>query len=154
MKALRKIIATEKDFEFHFIGPIPKKKQMFSERIIYHGLITDNDKMKKLLREMDVLVCPSHSEGMPNVVMEALASGLAVIATDTGATSVMVNAENGWLIRPGDEKELSAALKDAIALSNDLLTEKKKKAVELVEENFLWNKIALTTIQLLEDKLK
>lgn len=154
MKVLRKIVPAEKNFEFHFIGSIPKKKQMFSDRIIYHGLITENDKMKSLLREMDILVCPSHSEGMPNVVMEALASGLAVIATDTGATSVMVNAENGWLIQPGNEKELSAALKDAITLDNNLLTAKKKKAVELVEERFLWNKIALTTIQLLEEKLK
>ena len=34
---------------------------------------------------MDVLICPSYSEGMPNVIIEAAARGLAIIATNVGA---------------------------------------------------------------------
>ncbi|MEO5643100.1 MAG: glycosyltransferase family 4 protein [Bacteroidia bacterium] len=152
-RALRKMLTPLNDFEFHFIGPIPKNKQIFSEKIIYHGLITDNDQMKNLLKEMDVLVCPSHSEGMPNVVMEGLASGLAVIATNTGATSVMVNETNGWLIEPGNESQLQNALQKAQEISSGLLDQKKKAAVNHIKENFLWEAIAAQTISLIEKKI-
>lgn len=150
---LKKMISIRDDFEFHFIGPIPKNKELRSEKIFYHGLITDNDKMKKLLKEMDVLVCPSHSEGMPNVVMEGLASGLAVIATDTGATSVMVSDKNGWLIAPGNESQLGNAIKEAIMIFPIALDKKKMAAVNHVKENFLWEKIAAQTVFLIEKKI-
>ena len=45
-------------------------------------------------------MCPSYSEGMPNVIMEAMSRGLAIIATDVGAVSKLVDEENGWLINP------------------------------------------------------
>ena len=153
-KVLRRVLLTEKNFEFHFIGPIPKKKQVFSERITYHGLITENEKMKALLREMDVLVCPSHSEGMPNVIMEALAGGLAVIATDTGATSVVVNEKNGWLIPVRDENKLAAALLDAVKMPDAMLDEKKRNAVALIKSGFTWDKIAGRYLNVISEKLK
>jgi glycosyltransferase involved in cell wall biosynthesis len=153
-KVLRSLLPSEKNFEFHFIGPIPKNKQIYSERITYHGMIKDNAKMKMLMREMDVLVCPSHSEGMPNVIMEALASGLAVIATDTGACSVMVNEKNGWLIPVRDEKKLADAISEAINMEPAVLDEKKRNAVETVKADFTWEKIAAQTIWLIEEKIK
>ncbi len=152
-KILQKLIRTDNDFEFHFIGPIPNNKKISSDRIFYHGLITDNDQMKKMLREMDVLVCPSHSEGMPNVVMEGLASGLTVIATDTGATSVMVNDKNGWLIAPGNVAQLEKTLIEAINVPSQTLDLKKRAAVNHVTENFLWEKIAARTVFLIEQKI-
>jgi glycosyltransferase involved in cell wall biosynthesis len=152
-KVLKKMIQEKKEFEFHFIGPIPKNKQIVSDKIIYHGVISDNKKMKELLGQMDILVCPSHSEGMPNVVMEALASGLAVIATDTGATSVMVNEKNGWLIAPGNISALEKAMEEGINLDAEKLKAKKLEAVSGVKQNFLWDKIADETIQAIEGKI-
>jgi glycosyltransferase involved in cell wall biosynthesis len=151
--ALIKLIA-RKDFEFHFVGPIPLKKKITSDKIIYHGEINEDGKLRALLQEMDVLVCPSHAEGMPNVVMEALASGLAVIATDTGATGVMVSAENGWLIPPSSVPALLKSLEEAMLCSNETLDDKKKKAVGIVKKNFLWEKIAAETVNSIQAQLK
>jgi glycosyltransferase involved in cell wall biosynthesis len=151
-KALGKLLPRHTNFEFHFIGPIPDKKKIVSDRVIYHGLISDNEKMKTLLREMDVLVCPSYSEGMPNVVLEAMASGLAVIATNTGATSVMINSENGWLIDPRNETQLQDALTQALNIEASALDVKKKNALRDVKTNFLWSNIIPRLVHMIEEK--
>ena len=56
----------------------------------------------------DVLVVPSLSEGMPTVILEAMARGKAVIATDVGAVSDLVSEEE-WCVdsEPGSVEELS-----------------------------------------------
>jgi glycosyltransferase involved in cell wall biosynthesis len=64
----------------------------------------------------DVFVLSSHSEGRPNVVVEALASGLPVIATDLeGVRGMVVDGDTGWLIPSGDVDRLAAALDQADA---------------------------------------
>jgi glycosyltransferase involved in cell wall biosynthesis len=133
------------DWEFHFVGPIPSDKKIARPSVVYHGEIRDAEKLRNLLRTMDVLVCPSHSEGMPNVIMEALATGLAIIATDTGATSVMANDQNGWLIPPANESVLEEVMRKAINCTAEELFEKKKAATNLVQEKFSWEKIAIET---------
>ncbi|HTF03052.1 MAG TPA: glycosyltransferase family 4 protein, partial [Bacteroidia bacterium] len=62
-------------FVFEFIGPIPPTKQV--KGCTYHGEITGAESLKEIYRRCDVLVVPSHSEGMPNVILEGMASGLA-----------------------------------------------------------------------------
>jgi glycosyltransferase involved in cell wall biosynthesis len=62
----------------------------------------------------DVLTLPSWSEGYPNVVVEALACGRPVVATDVGGTSEIVNVSNGLLIPPRDPAALAAALTRAL----------------------------------------
>lgn len=131
------------DWEFHFIGPI--KKKTFREQYTFHGNIETKEEMSALLRQMDVLVCPSISEGMPNVILEAMASGLAVIATDTGATGIMVSESNGKLLQPGNVAELTKAIRELLALNANALSEKKKNSLALVREKFLWDKVAALT---------
>lgn len=63
----------------------------------------------------DVLTLPSWSEGYPNVVVEALACGRPVVATDVGGTREIVHAGNGLLIPPRDPERLKVALADALA---------------------------------------
>lgn len=66
--------------------------------------------------DADVLVLSSYSEGRPNVVVEALASGLPVIATDLeGVRSMVVDGETGWLIPAGSADQMAAALDQANA---------------------------------------
>jgi teichuronic acid biosynthesis glycosyltransferase TuaC len=66
------------------------------------------------IRACDVLTLPSWSEGYPNVVVEALACGRPVVATDVGGTREIVNAENGILIEPRDAAGLASALTQAL----------------------------------------
>ena len=55
----------------------------------------------ELLPAIDLFIQPSHHEGMPNAVLEAMAAGLPVIATDVGGTSEVVdNRKTGLLIPP------------------------------------------------------
>ncbi|TND05905.1 MAG: hypothetical protein FD123_3596 [Bacteroidetes bacterium] len=133
---------TGADFEFHFAGPVPANKQVKNKHVTYHGQVDDPAKMKKLLLDSEVLVCPSFSEGMPNVIMEGLASGCAVIATDVGAVNLMVNTGNGWLISPKNQDELVKALEEALRISPAALDEKRTRAVQFVREKFLWDRIA------------
>jgi len=62
-------------------------------------------------RAADIFVLPSHAEGMSNALLEAMASGLAVISTRVGAAEEMVQHEqNGLLVTPGNVDELAEAL--------------------------------------------
>src|SRR5690554_390525 len=128
----------KKKFQLHFIGPIPENKQIKDlPKVKYYGAINDENRIKEILRNCDVLICPSWSEGMPTVILEAMASGCAIIATDVGAVSEQVDASNGILIQPGNKPELKAAIERMIALPAEQLLEMKKASIKRVEEKFL-----------------
>jgi starch synthase (maltosyl-transferring) len=74
------------------------------------------DDVPSLLKAADVLVLPSLWEGMPNVVLEAMAARRAVVATAVeGTHELVVNGETGWLVPPADPSALAAALIDSAA---------------------------------------
>ena len=62
----------------------------------------------------DILTLPSWSEGYPNVVVEAIACGRPVVATDVGGTREIVDASNGILVQPRNPEELAGALQSAL----------------------------------------
>jgi glycosyltransferase involved in cell wall biosynthesis len=66
---------------------------------------------RRAYREADVFVLPSLREGLSSALLEAVASGLPVIATDTGAASEVLQGA-GRLVPPGDVEALAAALAD------------------------------------------
>ena len=127
--------------EFHFIGPIPETKRLHKEGLIYHGEIRDKEKLQRRIREADVLLCPSWSEGMPNVILEAMGNGLAVIATDVGATNVLVSDKTGWLLKSSDPSEIETALHAVMASGTDVIMKKKQNALDLMTQNFTWEKL-------------
>lgn len=140
-------LLSDYDFAFDFVGPIPSNVRVQSPRLNYWGLVKDEQQIKAILRESDVLVCPSYSEGMPTVILEAMASGMAVIATDVGAVDMQVSNENGWLIPPGDQESLKRAMINAMTTPRKVLTEKKRKSHSCVEKRFVWSAVAEKTIE-------
>ncbi len=144
-EALKNVVG-KNPFEFHFIGPIPDEFKINSTQIKYHGVVTEAEKIKSILRETDVFVLPSHSEGMPNVIVEAMASGCAVLATDVGAVNVLVNEENGWLIPPINTKAIEEKMLQIINGDVKNIEEKKNNSVKKVKQHFLWGDVILQEI--------
>ncbi|MDC3260080.1 glycosyltransferase family 4 protein, partial [bacterium] len=95
--------------------------------------------VQRIVRQCDVLVCPSHSEGMPTVILEAMASGLAIIATNVGAVKEQIKG-NGWLLESISSEKLTEALIECCQCEETQLSDFKKASIKLVSEKFLWNK--------------
>jgi glycosyltransferase involved in cell wall biosynthesis len=127
--------------EFHFIGPIPQEKHLQNKAVIYHGEIRDKVKLTAAIKNCDVLICPSWSEGMPNVILEAMANGLTVIATDVGAVNVLVNNKTGYLITNSNSVEILHAIETVCNSTNTDLKEKKQNALNYIKESFVWEKL-------------
>jgi glycosyltransferase involved in cell wall biosynthesis len=139
--ALQKIIAvTAHKLKFHFIGKIEDTEQLKSPDIQYHGEIRDSNQIISILDQCDCLVIPSYAEGMPTVILEAMARGLAIISTDVGAVSRMIDG-NGILLDKPDPEKITAALRKVIDMNAEELDEWKQKSLNLVSEKFLWSKV-------------
>jgi len=64
---------------------------------------------------VDLIVIPSWSEGLPNVLLEAMLHGKAVVATEVGGVpEVLHTAGVGWLVKPGDAMQLGQAVAEAL----------------------------------------
>jgi glycosyltransferase involved in cell wall biosynthesis len=131
----------ELQFSFHFIGPIPDEARISDRRLTYHGELRDAEKIKAVLDSSDCLVCPSHSEGMPTVILEAMARGLAIIGTNVGAVSRQIDG-NGILLEQPLPLDLEEALIKMIQMEKSELDILKHRSLKLVEEKFLWEVIA------------
>lgn len=71
------------------------------------------------LRETDVFVLPSFAEGVPVSLMEAMAAGLPVIATNVGGVTELVrDGRNGYVVAPGEPAAIAGAI-DALAADPD-----------------------------------
>lgn len=117
-------------------NPVSKQelKQMHNdEKIIYLGKLLDVVPIYSLL---DILVLPSHREGFPNVLIEAGAMQVPVIASDIpGCRDAVLSGINGELFRKGDVNALIQSLEKLIQ-HKDLRTLYGKNGRKFVEENF------------------
>ena len=145
LKVAERLSASHK-FKIHFIGPVPENKRIKSSNFIFYGEVKDKSLINSVLQKADLLVCPSYSEGMPNVILEGMAAGCAVVASAVGAIPVMVSSANGWLIEPGSETSLEHAMREAIDVEETLLVKKKQESHIMVTRQFMWDDIATQTI--------
>ncbi len=140
--------------EFHFIGNIPLKHRVADQRCVFHGAITNAASLQEQYRAADILVCPSRSEGMPNVILEGMASGLAIVATNVGAVSEAVDSTNGWVIEPGSQSELNRIISEAAICSAEELAAKSANSVRKVQEQLNWDVIGPRTIEAIRVRLR
>jgi glycosyltransferase involved in cell wall biosynthesis len=132
-----------------FVGAIPPQIQnqlVNKSQATFHGQIINEQEIKALLRKHDVLVCPSYAEGMPTVIIEAMANNLSILATDVGAVDELVNNSNGWIIRPVDVYELKERMEEILKMDKNSL--EQKKTVSRKRANFYnWDRVIDQTIK-------
>jgi glycosyltransferase involved in cell wall biosynthesis len=95
-------------------------------------------------------VFPSLYEGMPTVILEAMACGLPVIATDIGAVTTMVGADNGWVVPPGSALALQQALAQFLATSTAQRRLMGVASRRRVEAGFTWRRVAEETLRAID----
>jgi glycosyltransferase involved in cell wall biosynthesis len=106
----------------------------------FFGRVT-HDKLHSFYGLADVFVLPSLNEGMSNTMLEALASGLPIIATVTGGTEELVtNGENGWYIEKESPEDI--ALKLEKVLIDEELRKKMGMASRVRAERMSWGNVA------------
>lgn len=94
------------------------------------------DDVPRFLQASDMLILPSHSEGLPQVVLEAMNCGLAVIATDVGGNSEAVEHEvTGLLVPPRDPAALEAAI-ERLTVHASLRASMGRRGFDLAKERF------------------
>jgi len=115
-------------------GPeLTRYKKSFSNGVIFTGYKKGKE-LAEIYASSDVFVFPSPTETFGNVVLEAMASGLPVIAANAGGVKDTVkNRINGLLFKPGDVTELSNLIIELIEnedLNNRLKYSARKTVIE------------------------
>ena len=127
-------IINQVDFHFFVAGAGPdqdwfldKCKKLICDNFTYLGVLNHNDK-KTFYQSADIFLLPSYFEGLPNALLEAMASGVVPIVTPVGSISeVVIDGNNGFFVLLRDHKSISERIK---ILDNDrhLLESTKKSA--------------------------
>ena len=100
--------------------------------------IYGEEKIKRF-KQADLFILPSLSEGLPLVLLEAMAAKLPVIATDVGDCRQLVEKANaGIIVKPGDVK----ALKEAILEMMKTTANFGQSGYDFVKKNYTWEKVS------------
>jgi glycosyltransferase involved in cell wall biosynthesis len=99
-------------------------------------LLGFRDDIKLLLQQVDILILPSKYEAFPFSLLEGMASGLPLIATNTGGNSEIIqNNYNGFLIDYNDKTQLQVAI-DKFINDPTLLKKMGNNSLDLAKEKF------------------
>ena len=146
IKGLGTYVAVARQFpqslaSFVVYGDGPLRDFVTSESDKYVGLtyagVFSPSERQRVFSQIDVVVLPSvEGEGMPMVILEAMASGVIPIATSIGSIpEIVASGERGLVVEPGDV----VAIKDAITKlcsSQGLFSEMQKACRKFAESNF------------------
>ena len=104
-----------------------------------------HERLAPVLNLADVFVAPSHYEPFGQVYLEAMATGVPVIATRSGGPLHFVAEEgslaNGWLCKVDDLDSLAAAVMDAVSNAQER-KRRGRNALELIKAEYRWSVIA------------
>ena len=144
LKTLQKLQSLKWNVRFVGEGPLLKKSMDYvkehglSERVEFLGNRND---VSRLLLDSDLFILLSDWEGLPLSILEAMRSGLPIIASDVGGVNeVVLDSVNGYLIPKNAEDELIQKVKHLLA-NPKLRYEMGKKGRRIFETNFTFNKM-------------
>ncbi len=126
------------------------KELFIAPQVLFMPSATDT---RRILGVSDVFVMPSINEGLGLGVMEAMASGVAVVASDVGGLrSLVKDRVTGLLVKPADPVSISQAIRE---LLRDGFLRKKlgSAAQEFIKDNFSLNKMVDQTREVYQECL-
>ena len=133
-------------------NPDPLNSQIFSLSLEQHVRIINgipHDQVPKWLNACDLFVLPSLNEGSPTVIPEAWGCGIPVIASSVGGIPELFQDANvGFLVPPGNSKEICRAMKRAINHSWDY------ERIVQHSRQFTWNRIAEQLLIMYQELLR
>src|SRR5688572_18692238 len=143
MEAFAIAYRTRKDLALNIAGDGSQRQKIatrakaldLASRYRYHGVYTHPEDCRAFMESLDVFVMPSFSEGTPNSVVEAMACGKPIIASDVGGIPDMIGADSGIVIPPGDMEALAEAML-RLARDADLRSRMGDAAKERYEKLF------------------
>jgi len=123
------------------VGDIPEAQRPLLERLgeaIWLSVpFTESDHLPAYYAAMDIVFLPSYYDGMPNVLLEAMALGCIVVASKAGGIPDVVNhGDNGFLFEIGDYVDAAKALDSALSLSDEARELMSQRARQLIKESY------------------
>jgi len=114
----------------------------------------DRTDIPKLLAAMDIFVLPSLGEGVSNTILEAMATGLPIIATDVGGNPELVEPDiNGFLVPVGNASQLAASIETLVQAPE--VRRRFGAASRLkITEKFNWDKTVSAYMQVYDELLR
>lgn len=120
-----------------------------SDKVKFWGS-KSKDELLQIYNQADMFCLPSRNEGMSNALLEAMACGLPVVATNVGGVAELIDG-NGIIVEKENVEKLAIAISE-ILISNDF--EKFANQSRKIAENFSWTNITNQFYQLFKSNLK
>lgn len=128
------------DAEFLLVGDGPLRAEIEQQAAALNlagrvQFLGDRRDIPALLASTDVAVLTSDSEGLSNVILEAMAAGVPAVAYAVGGNPELITADRGILVSPGNESEFAAAVCRLLA-EPTLRRQQGENARQFAEQNF------------------
>jgi glycosyltransferase involved in cell wall biosynthesis len=154
VEELMQVLTSMPDLEISFVGSIPPSKKINRANIHYYGEVKEVNALNKILDEHTFIIAPSHSEGMPNVLLEGMSRGLIPIATRVGAVEELIDNTNGFLIEPKSVDAISKSIQAALELGQDEVLQLSTQSIHKIKSKFTWSLITAETIDIFQRVLE
>jgi len=102
----------------------------------------------------DVFVLPSHSEGSPNVLLEAMAAGIPIVATEAGGVPEMVEHNQSALLVPASDPPALGAAIDRVLTEDDLAQRLTANASSLVGTRYAPENYVRTLVEIYREVMR
>lgn len=150
VKAISYLVKKCTNVKFIFVGPIDDiryfsqiqaiiLKENLQEYVKFYGEVSF-DMLLKLYSLADVFVLPSIMEGLPLVILEAMACGNAVVVSNIGPLRELIEGV-GFLVNPYNPREIATSLLSLVN-EKEKLEKMKRKSRETVVNDFTWSSIS------------
>jgi len=145
LEALHRVKQRRQDFRIDIVGDGLNRAEYekmttdlgLSNIVMFHGIL-DKEKVAEAMRGCDFFVLPSLWENMPVVLIEAMACGKPIIATDVGGVKEVIDIESGVLVPPKDSHALE---KEIEKILDNLREYDSEKIAKTAKEKFCYETV-------------